>query len=95
MNPTIHCQAIHFESCNPCFAAEHVRQAHEEQQYREVVDQARLAATVKDFLADYDAQNNARLELVVFHYVLQHVARISRIIKQPQGHALLVGPVAP
>lgn len=36
-------------------------------------------------------QNKSRLDLVVFRYAAEHLSRISRIIKQPYGNALLVG----
>lgn len=35
-------------------------------------------------------QNKSRLDLVVFRYAAEHMTRISRIIKQPYGNALLV-----
>lgn len=31
------------------------------------------------------------LNLVIFNYVLEHVARVSRVLQQPGGHLLLVG----
>lgn len=36
-------------------------------------------------------QIKSRLDLVVFRYAAEHMTRISRIIKQPYGNALLVG----
>jgi dynein heavy chain, axonemal len=42
-------------------------------------------------LDSYNQINNKRMDLVIFNYVLEHVSRISRILKQPFGHALLIG----
>lgn len=35
-------------------------------------------------------QSKTRLDLVVFRYAAEHLTRISRIIRQPYGNALLV-----
>jgi hypothetical protein len=50
-----------------------------------------MLASVENSLGDFNAQSKTRLDLVVFLYAAEHIARISRIIKQPYGNALLVG----
>ncbi|GFR44543.1 hypothetical protein Agub_g5814 [Astrephomene gubernaculifera] len=59
--------------------------------YEEVTDLPRLLSVVQDYLADYNAQTKARMDLVLFLFAAEHICRISRIIKQPYGNALLVG----
>jgi len=55
-----------------------------------VTDQARLLTCIEGYLAEYNLQNKTRMDLVLFLYAAEHICRISRIIKQPFGNALLV-----
>ena len=50
----------------------------------------KLEPVVSDALKDYN-DNNPNMNLVLFDDALRHVLRITRIVMQPQGHALLVG----
>uniref|UniRef100_A0A383V949 AAA+ ATPase domain-containing protein n=1 Tax=Tetradesmus obliquus TaxID=3088 RepID=A0A383V949_TETOB len=59
--------------------------------YQEATDTGKLLKAVEDALADYNVQVKTRLDLVLFRYAAEHICRISRIIKQPYGNALLVG----
>ena len=59
--------------------------------YEEVTSMPKLLAVVEEFLTDYNAQSKTRLNLVLFQYAAEHICRISRVIKQAYGNALLVG----
>ncbi|KAI8622787.1 dynein heavy chain and region D6 of dynein motor-domain-containing protein [Chytriomyces sp. MP71] len=59
--------------------------------YDEVMDVLAVADIVKQQLDEYNQITKAPMNLVVFRFAIEHVSRISRILKQPGGHALLVG----
>ena len=46
---------------------------------------------VQDYLEDYNQINMAQMNLVLFMDALRHLCRISRVIRQPLGNALLLG----
>ena len=46
---------------------------------------------MEDYLEDYNQMTNTPMSLVLFESAVEHIARISRIINQPYGNALLVG----
>jgi hypothetical protein len=48
---------------------------------------------MENYLNEYNrhATSKTSLDLVIFALVIEHISRIVRIIKQPNGHALLIG----
>jgi len=46
---------------------------------------------VEDYLEDYNQINTAQMKLVMFMDAIKHLSRISRVIRQPLGNALLLG----
>lgn len=54
-------------------------------------DHENLTQTMEDYLEDYNAMSSKPMSLVLFKNAIEHVARVSRIICQPMGNALLVG----
>eukprot|EP01038_Epipyxis_sp_PR26KG_P008094 gene8094-10963_t len=59
--------------------------------YVELVDRSTLPKTMNDYLEDYNQITSKPMNLVLFESAIEHIARISRIINQPYGNALLVG----
>jgi dynein heavy chain len=59
--------------------------------YSEVADLEELQTTVKEYLRDYNAESKSPMPLVMFLDAIEHVSRIARVIRQPQGNALLLG----
>ncbi|XP_078466584.1 dynein axonemal heavy chain 12 [Lampetra planeri] len=63
----------------------------EERLYAEVPSVQQFSSVVEQCLEEYNQTHKNRMNLVIFGYVLEHLSRISRVLKQPGGHALLVG----
>ncbi len=59
--------------------------------YVELADRSNLQKIMNDYLDDYNQMTTKPMNLVLFESAIEHVARISRIINQPYGNALLVG----
>uniref|UniRef100_A0A8C1ZXR8 Dynein axonemal heavy chain 12 n=1 Tax=Cyprinus carpio TaxID=7962 RepID=A0A8C1ZXR8_CYPCA len=62
-----------------------------ERLYAEVSSMERFGEVVEACLEEYNQTHKNRMNLVIFRYVLEHLSRISRVLKQPAGNALLVG----
>ena len=50
-----------------------------------------MVKVLEEYLEDYNQINTAQMKLVLFSDAVRHVARISRVIRQPLGNALLLG----
>lgn len=46
---------------------------------------------LNSYLDDYNAVSKVPMNLVMFRFAIEHVSRVSRILKQDNGHALLIG----
>ena len=62
----------------------------EEKTYFSIDTYEKLKRLLEGRLAEYN-ESNARMDLVLFEQAMQHVTRITRIIDNPRGNALLVG----
>ncbi|KAG7472883.1 hypothetical protein MATL_G00114010 [Megalops atlanticus] len=63
----------------------------DERLYAEVPSMDSFGQVVEFCLDEYNQTNKNRMNLVIFRYVLEHLSRICRVLKQPAGNALLVG----
>ncbi|NXM04479.1 DYH7 protein, partial [Tyrannus savana] len=63
----------------------------DERLYIEVPSIQEFSDVVEQCLDEYNQTQKTRMNLVVFRYMLEHLSRISRVLKQPGGNALLVG----
>ncbi|XP_010014835.1 PREDICTED: dynein heavy chain 1, axonemal, partial [Nestor notabilis] len=59
--------------------------------YKAIDSQEKLKAVIEDYLEEYNQVNTPELKLVLFMDAIQHICRISRILRQAAGNALLLG----
>ncbi|GLC56009.1 hypothetical protein PLESTB_001054700 [Pleodorina starrii] len=59
--------------------------------YGEITDLPRLVKVVEEYLEDYNSVSSAPMKLVMFLDAIEHVSRITRVIRLPLGNALLLG----
>ncbi|ORX42989.1 hypothetical protein BCR36DRAFT_361700 [Piromyces finnis] len=62
-----------------------------EKPYNELTDITKITDTVNSSLIDYNNIRKDKLNIVLFRFAIEHLARICRIIRLPGEHALLVG----
>lgn len=59
--------------------------------YNEVQGMSRLQEIMEEYLGEFNQLSKTPMNLIMFQFAIEHISRISRILKQANGHALLVG----
>lgn len=59
--------------------------------YVQVANIQAFSEVVDSYLAEYNKQKQNKMDLVLFGAAVEHVSRISRILRSPSANALLVG----
>ncbi|XP_032391908.1 dynein heavy chain 3, axonemal isoform X1 [Etheostoma spectabile] len=59
--------------------------------YDEITDLCALQEVMEFYLNEYNNCSKAPMSLVMFKFAIEHVSRICRVLKQDNGHLLLVG----
>ncbi|XP_077987554.1 dynein axonemal heavy chain 3-like isoform X2 [Glandiceps talaboti] len=73
------------------FFGDYLNGKDEEKLYDEITDMEELRETIERYLEEYNLMTKAPMDLVMFRFAIEHISRISRVLKQPNGHLLLVG----
>ncbi|KAL7403678.1 hypothetical protein ABVT39_003711 [Epinephelus coioides] len=63
----------------------------EDRLYEDLTDMDKIQAVLQDYLDDYNMTFSKETKLIFFQDAVEHVSRISRMIRQERGNALLVG----
>uniref|UniRef100_A0A8C4DY39 Dynein axonemal heavy chain 3 n=1 Tax=Dicentrarchus labrax TaxID=13489 RepID=A0A8C4DY39_DICLA len=59
--------------------------------YDEITDMGALQGVMEFYLDEYNSCSKAPMALVMFKFAIEHISRICRVLKQDNGHLLLVG----
>ncbi|XP_073391166.1 uncharacterized protein [Physcomitrium patens] len=63
----------------------------EDRRYEQVLDYSKVPQLLKDYLEDYNMTTTNIMKLVFFKDAIEHISRITRVLRQPRGNAMLVG----
>ncbi|XP_078270493.1 dynein axonemal heavy chain 1 [Rhinoraja longicauda] len=59
--------------------------------YEFIADHDKMVNVIEEYMDDFNQTNTNKLKLILFMDAIQHICRVSRILRQPMGNALLLG----
>ncbi|XP_013988847.1 dynein axonemal heavy chain 1 isoform X2 [Salmo salar] len=77
--------------CQPVLFGDFMIPGADNKAYQLIEDKEKLARVMEEYMDDYNQISTTKMKLVLFMDAIQHVCRISRILRQPLGNALLLG----
>ncbi|GAA6221830.1 dynein heavy chain 1, axonemal-like [Lates japonicus] len=78
-------------SCKPVLYGDFMNPGADHKVYTLIEDKEKLAKVMEEYMEDYNQISTTKMKLVLFMDAIEHVCRISRILRQPLGNALLLG----
>lgn len=73
------------------FFGDYAKPDSDDKAYDEITDLCALQEVMEFYLDDYNNSTKAPMSLVMFKFAIEHISRICRVLKQDNGHLLLVG----
>lgn len=83
---------LEIEHRKPLFYGDFMDASQDPRLYEELPDLPKVKEVMDEALSDYNETNTSgQMNLVLFEDAIQHCCRVSRVIRQPLGNALLLG----
>ncbi|KAM4613811.1 dynein axonemal heavy chain 1 [Polymixia lowei] len=77
--------------CRPLLYGDFMTPGANDKVYSLIEDKEKLSRVMEEYMEDYNQFSTTKMKLVLFMDAIQHVCRISRVLRQPLGNALLLG----
>ncbi|XP_053190892.1 dynein axonemal heavy chain 3 [Scomber japonicus] len=79
------------ETVRNLFFGDYAKPDSDTKAYDEITDLHALQEVMEFYLDEYNSCSKAPMSLVMFKFAIEHISRICRVLKQDNGHLLLVG----
>ncbi|XP_054472107.1 dynein axonemal heavy chain 1 [Anoplopoma fimbria] len=78
-------------TCQPVLYGDFMIPGADHKVYTLIEDKEKLMKVMDEYMEDFNQTSTTKMKLVLFMDAIEHVCRISRILRQPLGNALLLG----
>ncbi|MEQ2228566.1 Dynein heavy chain 3, axonemal, partial [Ilyodon furcidens] len=79
------------ENIRSLFFGDYAKPDSDTKAYDEITDLHSLQEVMEFYLEEYNSCTKAPMSLVMFKFAIEHISRICRVLRQDNGHLLLVG----